>query len=258
MLADVLAAALAGVALDLAAQLGHQKRAAMRGGAPSLFFGLAIGGGGTEEALAHRDREENGGQKQVKRAATLDFHWRWPVETVPRIGYNAIMRNALLAAGALGLLLTGCSTNEAPADPATPEAPQAAATAAPEAKAEDHTGHDHAAAPQAPTAPVAPFAGGGAPTAPLTPTPELDMKVERAAKSGDSKALAAALAERGTFRMNDDNAGAKVKYRAALDDYRKALEADPKNEAASKNKSMIEDIYKSMGRPIPGAEEKKK
>jgi hypothetical protein len=179
------------------------------------------------------------------------------------MGYNTIMRNALLAAGALGLLLSGCSTNEAPADPATPETaatPQAAATAASEDKAEDHTGHDHATAPSTPEsgAPVAPFAGGGAPTAPLTPTPELDVKIEKAGKAGDEKALAAALAERGTFRMNDDNAGAKVKYRAALDDYRKALEADPKNEDAAKNKKMIEDIYTSMGRPIPGAEEEKK
>ena len=183
------------------------------------------------------------------------------------MGYNTIMRNALLAAGALGLLLTGCSTNEAPADATTPEAaatPQAAATAAPEAKEEDHTGHAHApgehSAPSTPEsgAPVAPFAGGADAQAPLTPTPELDMKIEKAGKAGDEKALAAALAERGTFRMNDDNAGAKVKYRAALDDYRKALEADPKNEDAIKNKKMIEDIYTSMGRPIPGAEDEKK
>ena len=160
------------------------------------------------------------------------------------MGYNEAMRNALLAAGALGLLLTGCSTNEAPADSATPAVP---------------ISNDKSTPPPAPdSVPVAPFAGGGDAAAPLTPTPDLDKKVADAEKGSDKKALAAALAVRGTFRMNDDKAGAKVKYRAALDDYRKALAADPKNEEASKSKKMIEDIYTSMGRPIPGAEEEKK
>jgi hypothetical protein len=162
-------------------------------------------------------------------------------------------------------LLSGCSTNEAPAEPAppAPEAtPAVAATPAPEA-ADPHAGHAHApgeghsdeAAP-----PVAPFAGGGgegmaAATAPLTPTPDLDTKIAEAEKASDKKATAVAYATRGTFRMNDDKAGAKVKYRAALDDYRKALSLDPENAEAKDNKAMIESIYKSMGRPVPGEED---
>ena len=164
------------------------------------------------------------------------------------MGYNEAMRNALLAAGALGLLAaSGCSTNEAPAEgSATPVAPAAPAIS-----------NNPAVPPPAPGAPAAPFAGGDA-QAPLTPTPDLDKKVADAEKSGDKKALAAALATRGTFRMTDDKAGARVKYRKALDDYRAALAADPKNADALKNKKQIEDIYTMMGRPIPGAEEEKK
>ncbi len=92
-------------------------------------------------------------------------------------------------------------------------------------------------------------------SAPLTPTLELDKKITEAEKGKDKKATAAAYAARGTVRMNDDKAGAKVKYRAALDDYRKALSLDPENAEAKTNKEMIESIYKSMGRPIPGEED---
>ncbi len=45
--------------------------------------------------------------------------------------------------------------------------------------------------------------------------------------------------------------GAKVKYPRALRLYREALKLDPNNKEAKANKKMIEDIYRSMGRPIP-------
>ncbi len=98
----------------------------------------------------------------------------------------------------------------------------------------------------------APMMGmGSSPTAPLSPTPDLDAKIASAEKSGNKKAIAAAYAERGTFRENDEHAGARVKYRAALQDFRKALAADPNNVEAKTNKDEIESIYKQMGRPIP-------
>lgn len=43
----------------------------------------------------------------------------------------------------------------------------------------------------------------------------------------------------------------KVKYPKALRLYREVLKVDPKNKEATENKKMIEDIYKSMGIPIP-------
>lgn len=41
------------------------------------------------------------------------------------------------------------------------------------------------------------------------------------------------------------------KYPRALRLYREALRLDPRNKEALTNKRMIEDIYRSMGRPIP-------
>jgi tetratricopeptide (TPR) repeat protein len=43
----------------------------------------------------------------------------------------------------------------------------------------------------------------------------------------------------------------KEKYPKALALFREALKVDPKNKVALENKNMIEQIYKSMGRPIP-------
>ncbi|MGC4047343.1 MAG: hypothetical protein QM758_26380 [Armatimonas sp.] len=162
----------------------------------------------------------------------------------------------------LASFLAGCSTNEAPAEPAPPTPdPATITTPAPATEADPHAGHAHASGEahnDAASAPVAPFAGGGGmaeASAPLTPTPDLDKKIAEAEKGKDKKATAAAYAARGVSRMNDDKAGAKVKYRAALEDYRKALSLDPENAEAKSNKEMIESIYKSMGRPIPGEED---
>ena len=43
----------------------------------------------------------------------------------------------------------------------------------------------------------------------------------------------------------------KKKYRPALRRYRRVLELDPSNKEAAANKKQIEDIYESMGMPIP-------
>ena len=85
----------------------------------------------------------------------------------------------------------------------------------------------------------------------LTPTPQLDAKIAQLSKGNNKKALAAAYADRGTERMNDGPSLPRVKYRAALADYRQALKLDPTNVQAQTNKKQIEDIYRSMGRPIP-------
>ncbi len=45
--------------------------------------------------------------------------------------------------------------------------------------------------------------------------------------------------------------GPKVKYPKALRLYRDVLKVDPKNSDAIRWKKQIEDIYRSMGRPIP-------
>jgi hypothetical protein len=192
-------------------------------------------------------------------------------------GQKAIMgltKRHLLYAGVFtaalsGMVLGGCTqTAEAPettvsaAAPTevTPPMPKDAVPAtAPAGEATNPAGTTPPGPPTGAGAPPmmgggnAPFAGGmgGDPNAPLSPSPELDKKIADAEKGKDKKAIAAAYAERGTVRMNDDKSGAKVKYRAALEDFRKALSADPTNQSAKASKDTIESIYTSMGRPIP-------
>jgi hypothetical protein len=54
-----------------------------------------------------------------------------------------------------------------------------------------------------------------------------------------------------TATMNTQTQTSKQKYPGALRLYREALKADPKNREALENSRMIEDIYRSMHRPIP-------
>jgi hypothetical protein len=121
--------------------------------------------------------------------------------------------------------------------------------ATPEAETKATAPAATAAAPQAP-------AGDGDAYSPLTPTPEMDKAIADAKSSGDKKKLAAAYAVRGDYRTNEDaKAGQRVKYRAALSDYRNAIKADKGNEQASAGKTQIEQIYTMMGRPIPSVAE---
>ena len=72
-------------------------------------------------------------------------------------------------------------------------------------------------------------------------------------KSNQAKrrAYVNATVKLGTVVMTSPLLGAKVKYPRALRLYREALTLDPNNKQAKANKKMIEDIYRSMGRPIP-------
>ncbi|MBS1721616.1 MAG: hypothetical protein JSS66_01275 [Armatimonadetes bacterium] len=51
--------------------------------------------------------------------------------------------------------------------------------------------------------------------------------------------------------MNTPLLPPKEKYKKSLLLYREALKVDPNNKEAKENSKMIEDIYRSMGRPIP-------
>lgn len=65
------------------------------------------------------------------------------------------------------------------------------------------------------------------------------------------KSYVTATVALGTATMNAGSLRPQVKYSGALRLYREALAVDPKNKEALANKKMIEDIYQSMGRPIP-------
>ncbi|BDC52882.1 hypothetical protein F183_A51970 [Bryobacterales bacterium F-183] len=81
---------------------------------------------------------------------------------------------------------------------------------------------------------------------------ELDAAVKKNPKSAVyKKALADAYFEHGNAQMNNAQLPPMRKYPAALRAFRKTMELDPKNTQAASNAKMIEDIYKSMGRPVP-------
>lgn len=68
--------------------------------------------------------------------------------------------------------------------------------------------------------------------------------------SGNKATLVNATIEYGIAVMNGPGAP-KQKYPDALRLYEEALKLDPENEEALKNKKLILDIYKSMGRKPP-------
>jgi tetratricopeptide (TPR) repeat protein len=65
------------------------------------------------------------------------------------------------------------------------------------------------------------------------------------------EALAGAYFAQGQSTMNDPQLPPMRKYPAALTSFRKVLELDPQHAGAKSNIKLIEDIYTSMGRPIP-------
>lgn len=85
------------------------------------------------------------------------------------------------------------------------------------------------------------------------PTPTgSSMTVAPAAPAvSDQQQQAQQLAEEAEKIMLDPALPPKEKYPKALGMFRDALEIDPNNALAAKNIKLIEDIYKSMGRPVP-------
>ena len=136
------------------------------------------------------------------------------------------------------LFIAGCTPTQPP-DEAAQNAAKGAVNNTPESVKSD------------PNAPTPPKGGMQLAGMSLTPTPELDEAITKAEADKDKTKIAAAYADRGYARMNDNAASPKIKYRKALADFRDALAMDPKNEKAIKAKKMIEDIYAQMHIPVP-------
>jgi hypothetical protein len=81
---------------------------------------------------------------------------------------------------------------------------------------------------------------------------ELEAKLEK--NPGDAavkKELVDAHFRVGHAMMYDDDLPPRVKYPGALKHFRRTLELEPGHAKAAAEKKQIEDIYRSMGRPIP-------
>jgi hypothetical protein len=97
-----------------------------------------------------------------------------------------------------------------------------------------------AAATEDTKAEAPPAAGSSMTVAPAAP-----------AVSGQQQQQAQQLAEEAEKIMLDPELAPREKYPKALGMFRDALEMDPDNALAAKSVTLIEDIYKSMGRPVP-------
>jgi hypothetical protein len=103
-----------------------------------------------------------------------------------------------------------------------------------------------------------PYAGGGADAS----DPDVDklvaaaQKLEKQAKAKPKDAklklkVAEAFYQAGHTMMMSPKLAPRVKYRGALAHFRTTLKYNSKHVKAAEEKKTIEDIYKSMGRPVP-------
>lgn len=105
------------------------------------------------------------------------------------------------------------------------------------------------------TPPAAPHVGGSEAPAAAAEDPKL-VALETKLKANPSdeatkKELAEATYQVGHTMMLNPELPPRVKYRGALKHFRRVLELDPKHAKAAEEKKTIEDIYQSMGMPIP-------
>ncbi len=80
---------------------------------------------------------------------------------------------------------------------------------------------------------------------------DAEAKYQKSKSDADKKEYITKQMGAANYLMFEANLSPKKKYKPALQRYNKVLEIDPKNAEAMENKKQIEDIYQSMGMPIP-------
>jgi tetratricopeptide (TPR) repeat protein len=80
---------------------------------------------------------------------------------------------------------------------------------------------------------------------------DADSRFLRSKSDADKKICIDKQLTAANYLMFEANLSPKKKYRPALKRYRRVLELDPGNKEALENKTQIEEIYRSMGMPVP-------
>ncbi len=80
---------------------------------------------------------------------------------------------------------------------------------------------------------------------------DAEAKYVKSKSDADKKEYITKQMSAANYLMFEADLSPKKKYKPALARYNKVLEIDPKNAEAIENKKQIEDIYQSMGLPIP-------
>lgn len=78
-----------------------------------------------------------------------------------------------------------------------------------------------------------------------------DAKYQRTKSEADKNDCIFKQLTAANYLMYEANLSPKKKYKPALKRYNRVLELDPNNGEAMENKKQIEDIYQSMGMPVP-------
>lgn len=159
----------------------------------------------------------------------------------------ALSAASLLAACGGGAQLAGPAQRDAGATPAAGNQNRAGAS-----NSDLGVVPSHGAA----NAGATPAASGSAAERALADTKKLDARIKEAAAeakrpsagAAEKKEAAAAYLERGNVYYS---AGNPRLYKYALADFREALRYDAANKEAEEKIEQIEDIYRSMGRPVP-------
>jgi hypothetical protein len=108
--------------------------------------------------------------------------------------------------------------------------------------------------------PMAPFAGGGKPEGKDPAVEKLVAAAQKLSKQQKAKPTDAKLKAKTAdawyqagYALEYSKAGlsSRTRYRGALAHYRTTLALDPTHKKAAFEKKQIEDIYKSMGMPVP-------
>ncbi len=80
---------------------------------------------------------------------------------------------------------------------------------------------------------------------------DAEAQYMKSKSEGDKKTYITKQMSAANYLMFEADLSPKKKYKPALQRYNKILDIDPKNAEAMENKKQIEDIYQSMGMPIP-------
>ncbi|MBI5403933.1 MAG: hypothetical protein HY959_11075 [Ignavibacteriae bacterium] len=80
---------------------------------------------------------------------------------------------------------------------------------------------------------------------------DFESTFKKSSSEENKKSLVEKHMAAGVYLMYQANLNPKKKYGPALKHFKRVLELDPNNKEAISNKMQIEDIYNSMGRPIP-------
>jgi len=80
---------------------------------------------------------------------------------------------------------------------------------------------------------------------------DADAKFQKTKSDADKNTCILKQLTAANYLMFEANLSPKKKYKPALKRYNRILEIDPGNSEAMENKKQIEDIYTSMGMPIP-------